>query len=111
MSTDIVADSPGSTPVSVAVGTIRADSRTGSWQAGRVPDDVLLPLLGKALSGLVQYVDERPSDATYDDDLQALVTVAAILSHADPAEAGRLVEVLGPRVAADLGVQRPPTAH
>jgi hypothetical protein len=76
-----------------------------------VPDDVLLALLGRALSGLVQYVDERPSDATYDDDVQALQKVAAIISHADPAEAGRLAEVLGPRVAADLGVQLPRTTH
>ena len=68
---------------------------------------MLLPLLGKALSGLVQYVDERPSDATYDDDVQALQSVAAILAHADRADAARLVEVLGPRVAADLGVQLP----
>jgi hypothetical protein len=68
-------------------------------------EDAVVTLLGHALSRLVRYVDERPSEATYDNDIAALERVAAILSHARPDEIPRLIGALGPDVAADLGLQ------
>jgi hypothetical protein len=70
-----------------------------------MPEDIVVTLLGQALSGLVRYLDSRPSDATYDDDISALERVAAVLARIDPGDAPRLMRALGPAVAADLGVQ------
>jgi hypothetical protein len=78
---------------------------TVSCHRGRMPEDALVTLLGRALSALVRYVDERPAEATYDDDIAALERVAAILSHTPPDDGPRLITALGPAVAADLGIQ------
>ncbi|HEY6795462.1 MAG TPA: hypothetical protein VI248_12365 [Kineosporiaceae bacterium] len=67
-------------------------------------EDAAVMLLGRALSALVRYVDQRPAEATYDDDIAALERVAAILSHARPADVGLLVRALGQDVAADFGL-------
>jgi hypothetical protein len=67
--------------------------------------DTVVALLGKALAGLVRYVDERPTEATYDDDIAALERVAATLSHVSPQDVPVLVRALGAATAADLGVQ------
>jgi len=68
-------------------------------------EDAVVTLLGEALSALVRYVDERPVEATYDDDITALEGVAATLSHAHPDDVPRLMRALGPGIAADLGLQ------
>jgi hypothetical protein len=70
-----------------------------------MPEDAVVTLLGQALSRLVHYVDERPVEATYDDDVAALQSVAAVLAHVTPDDAPRLIRALGPAVAADLGIQ------
>ena len=73
-----------------------------------MPEDAVIPLLGQALSSLVRYVDERPVEATYDDDIAALEQVSAILAHAGPDDVPLLVQALGTAVAADLGL---PSGH
>jgi hypothetical protein len=70
-----------------------------------MPEDAVVMLLGRALASLVRYVDERPREATYDDDIAALQQVAAMLSHVDPGDAPRLIRALGHAVAADLGIR------
>jgi hypothetical protein len=70
--------------------------------------DAVVTLLGRALAALVRYVDERPTEATYDDDIAALERVAAMLSHVAPEDVPLLVRALGRATAADLGVQSRP---
>lgn len=75
-----------------------------------MPEDAAVSLLGRALSSLVRYVDERPVEATYDDDIAALEQVSAILAHAAPGDVPRLARALGAVVAADLGLPSPGAA-
>ena len=66
--------------------------------AGRVRRDDDMPLLGivaAALCDLIDFVEERPDDATADDDVRALESAAATLLRVQPGDRDHLVDLLG----------------
>ncbi len=65
--------------------------------------DAVAELLAEALRDLVRFVDERPADATADDDVRALEDVANVLSRVAPEDRPRMRALLGPEFAAALG--------
>ena len=66
-------------------------------------NDAVAELLAEALRDLVRFVDERPDDATTDDDVRALESVAYVLSQAAPEDRPRMRALLGPEFMATLG--------
>ena len=64
----------------------------------------LLPPLVEALSALVAYVDQRPPDATEDDDVRALEDVSATLTALPAEDQRRLRGLLPEAVAEGLGL-------
>lgn len=62
------------------------------------PDDVARTL-GSALSSIVRFVEERPEEATADDDVRALEALAQVVSAADHNTRSRLREFLDSDVA------------
>ena len=68
-----------------------------------VPEDHLTTLLADALRVLVLFVENRPEDATPDDDVRALEDVVYVLSQASPADRARVRHLLGDEVSAFLG--------
>jgi hypothetical protein len=64
----------------------------------------LVPALAAALSSLVAYVDQRPQDATEDDDVRALESAAHELAALSTADQRRLRHYLPEAVADGLGV-------
>ncbi|GAB3938636.1 hypothetical protein GCM10029976_053420 [Kribbella albertanoniae] len=65
--------------------------------------DVVAELLAEALRDLVRFVDERPDDATADDDVRALESVAHVLHQVTPEDRPRMRALLGSEFAASLG--------
>jgi len=67
--------------------------------------------IAKALIYAVQYINDRPEDATFDDDVRALEDAASILSEATIQEKKVLVslaEELGmPDWAKSIGIEIP----
>ena len=68
-----------------------------------VPEDHLTTLLAEALRGLVLFVENRPEDATPDDDVRALEDFVNVLSQASPADRVRVTHLLGYEVSGFLG--------
>lgn len=68
-----------------------------------VHEDHLTTLLAEALRDLVLFVENRPEDATPDDDVRALQDFAYLLSQASPADRARVRHLLGDQVSAFLG--------
>jgi hypothetical protein len=66
-------------------------------------NDSVAELLAEALRDLVQFVDARPDDATADDDVRALESVAYVLSQVAPEDRPRMRALLGPEFVATLG--------
>lgn len=66
-------------------------------------DDVA-SALAEALRLLVQFVDERPDDATQDDDVQALEDAAYVLHQVTGNSRIELTSLLGPDVSEALGL-------
>ena len=62
--------------------------------------DPVAELLAEALRGLVWFVEERPEDATADDDVRALEEVASVLHRVGRAHSGRLCDLLGSELCA-----------
>jgi hypothetical protein len=65
--------------------------------------EVAAQLLAQALRELVRFVDERPGDATSDDDVRALESVGFVLGEASPVIGEELVALLGADFAGTLG--------
>ncbi len=65
--------------------------------------DVVAELLAEALRDLVRFVDERPDDATADDDVRALESVAHVLNQVTLEDQPRMRALLGPEFVATLG--------
>ncbi|MFB6720022.1 hypothetical protein ACFCV3_07675 [Kribbella sp. NPDC056345] len=65
--------------------------------------DPVAELLAEALRDLVRFVDERPDDATADDDVRALESVAYVLDQVPPEDRSRMRALLGPEFVATLG--------
>ncbi len=61
-------------------------------------------LLSKALRHLADYVEDRPADATFDDDVRALESVTEVLQRVGPDDRPRLVALLGPTHADRFGL-------
>jgi hypothetical protein len=61
-------------------------------------------LLVEALRGIVDYVAVRDDSFTDDDDVKALEDVAQVLSQVAPESCDRLVRMLGPKAAFELGL-------
>jgi hypothetical protein len=70
--------------------------------------DPVAELLAEALVGLIQFVEQRPEEATADDDVAALEDVAATLLRADESDRVRLVGLLGEEHSEALGLTEPP---
>lgn len=70
----------------------------------RMPVDDVTLRLAKALASLVRFVEERPSDATEDDDVRALEEVALVLNGAASQDRARLRALLGTEVSEWLGL-------
>jgi hypothetical protein len=66
--------------------------------------DPVAGLLAEALRRLVDYVENRPGDATDDDDVRALEDVAHVLLQISLADRPRLVGALGDRHSRWLGL-------
>ena len=69
-----------------------------------MPDDDVARRLAEALAGLVRFVEERPSDATEDDDVRALEDVAHVLNDAAAQDRARLRALLGAEVSEWIGL-------
>jgi len=69
-----------------------------------VSDAAIARLLADALRGLVRFVDERPDDATADDDVRALEDVAYVLNRVAPEDQGRLRTLLGDDLSDNVGL-------
>lgn len=67
-------------------------------------DDPLVALLAKALQDLVNFVDTRPEDATEDDDVRALESVAYTLQQAAAEDRARLASLLGEKLSGEVGL-------
>jgi hypothetical protein len=70
-----------------------------------VSDTAVAGLLADALRGLVRFVDERPDDATADDDVRALEDVAYVLNRAAPEDQERLKALLGDELSFTIGLE------
>jgi hypothetical protein len=68
-----------------------------------VPEDALTRLLGEALRDLVLFIEQRPEDATADDDVRALEGVAHLLNQVAPSDRTRVRHLLGDEVFPMLG--------
>ena len=68
-----------------------------------MPEDHLTTLLAEALRDLVLFVENRPEDATPDDDVPALENFVYVLSRLSPADRARARHLLGDEVFALLG--------
>jgi hypothetical protein len=68
-----------------------------------MPNDAVAELLAEALRDLVRFVDERPDDATADDDVRALESVAYVLNRVAPEDRPRMGALLGAELMAALG--------
>jgi len=66
-------------------------------------NDVVARLLAEALRDLARFVDNRPADATADDDVKALESVAYVLSQVPLQDQPRMRELLGADFVATLG--------
>lgn len=66
-------------------------------------EDSLTRLLGEALRDLVLFTEQRPDDATADDDVRALEGVTYVLNQATPADRTRARELLGDDFCSMLG--------
>jgi hypothetical protein len=67
------------------------------------PDPVAAGL-AEALRYLLDFVENRPEDATFDDDVKALEDAAATLHHVPAEHQQRLVDLLGHRHSRWLGL-------
>jgi hypothetical protein len=70
-----------------------------------VSDTAVAGLLADALRGLVRFVDERPDDATADDDVRALEDVAYVLNRVAPEDQERLKALLGDELSFTIGLE------
>jgi hypothetical protein len=70
-----------------------------------VSDAAVAGLLADALRGLVRFVDERPDDATADDDVRALEDVAYVLNRVAPEDQERLKALLGDELSSSIGLE------
>ena len=68
-----------------------------------VPEDALTNSLAEALRALVLFVQNRPDDATADDDVRALEDFAYVLNQLEPADRIRAKALLGDTVIEGLG--------
>ena len=66
-------------------------------------DDPLLQP-SQALVDLVRFVDQRPTDATEDDDVRALEDTAYTLGQVAASDDERLIRLLGHETAFGLGL-------
>ena len=64
-------------------------------------------MLAEALRGLAWFVEERPEDATADDDVRALEDVASVLHRVDQTDRGRLCDLLGAELCVAIGLEEP----
>jgi hypothetical protein len=69
-----------------------------------VAADPVTHLLAEALRSLVWFVEERPEDATADDDVRALEDVASVLHRVGDADRDRLCDLLGAELCGALGL-------
>lgn len=70
-----------------------------------VSDAAIAGLLADALRGLIRFVDERPADATADDDVRALEDVAYVLTRVAPEDRDRLRDLLGNELSHNVGLE------
>ncbi|KRB73999.1 hypothetical protein ASE01_18565 [Nocardioides sp. Root190] len=68
-----------------------------------MPEDALPRLLAEALRDLVLFIENRPDDATADDDMRALEDVAYVLNQVAAADRTRARDLLGDEVIAMFG--------
>ena len=66
--------------------------------------DPLLPVLADAVCLLLEYVAQRPDDASADDDVKALESAAYILNQVAPEDRERLVGLLGAKHSRAVGL-------
>lgn len=72
-----------------------------------MPEDALTQLLGEALRDLVLFIEQRPEDATADDDVRALEDVAHLLGQVASSDRTRNRRLLGDDVCSMLGWDSP----
>ena len=66
--------------------------------------DPLVAPLAKTVALLLEYIDQRPDDATADDDVKALESAAYVLTQVEPTDRERMATLLGAETSRAVGL-------